>query len=280
MFKYIFGDVKHKRALISFLNAALKIPKEELEGLEILNPELPKDYKEDKKGILDVRVKTKDRKEIDIEVQILQSKFMPERTLFYWGKMYTQQIESGQDYTKLKKCITINIVDFDVTPLKKLNSTFHIFEDETKYKLTDVLEIHFLELKKLYDNEIPKDENDPLVMWMEFIDGKREVIDMISRKNEDINYAYDLLKVISKDKEARMAYEAKMAALRDEKTRLVEAKEEGRMEGIEIGMQKGTINVAKNLISLGADISMIIKATGLTEDEINKIKLEMNNQVH
>ncbi|MBZ4663573.1 MAG: hypothetical protein JG776_1288 [Caloramator sp.] len=109
MFKYIFGDVKHKRALISFLNAALKIPKEELEGLEILNPELSKDYKEDKKGILDVRVKTKDGKEIDIEVQILQSKFMPERTLFYWGKMYTQQIESGQDYTKLKKCITINI---------------------------------------------------------------------------------------------------------------------------------------------------------------------------
>ncbi|SHF47862.1 Rpn family recombination-promoting nuclease/putative transposase, partial [Caloramator proteoclasticus] len=146
------------------------------------------------------------------------------------------------------------------------------------------LEIHFLELKKLYDNEIPKDENDPLVMWMEFIDGKREVIDMISRKNEDINYAYDLLKVISKDKEARMAYEAKMAALRDEKTRLVEAKEEGRMEGrnegIEIGMKKEKINVAKNLISLGADMSMIIKATGLTEDEVNKIKLEMNNQVH
>ena len=94
-------------------------------------------------------------------------------------------------------------------------------------------------------------------------------------KNED-----NFLKIISKDKEARMAYEAKMAALRDEKTRLVEAREEGRMEGIEIGMQKGTINVAKNLISLGADISMIIKATGLTVDEVNKIKSEMNNQVH
>ncbi|WP_342455697.1 Rpn family recombination-promoting nuclease/putative transposase [Caloramator sp. Dgby_cultured_2] len=172
------------------------------------------------------------------------------------------------------------MVDFNVTPLKKLNSIYHIFKDETNYKLTDVLEIHFLELKKLYDKEVSRDENDSLVMWMEFIDGNKEVIDVLSKKNEDINYAYDLLKVISKDKEARMAYEAKMAALRDEKTRLVEAKEEGKMEGIEIGMRKGTINVAKNLISLGADMSMIIKATGLNEDEIRKIKEEIENFKH
>lgn len=276
VFKHIFGDEKHKRALVSFLSAVLRVPKEDLEGLEILNNELIKNYKEEKKGILDVRVRTKDEEEIDIEIQIVENKYMEERTLFYWSKMYTSQLESGDDYTKLKKCITINIVDFNVTPLKKLSSTYHIFEDETKYKLTDVLEIHFLELKKLLDPEIPRDENDPLVMWMEFIDGNREVIDMLSKKNDDINYAYDLLKVISKDKEARMAYEAKMAAIRDEMTRLKVAKE----EGIEIGLQKGKIEgmketqrkTAENLLMLGMDVNLIAKATELSIEEIEKIK--------
>lgn len=272
VFKYIFGSQQHKRALVSFLSAVLRLPKEELEGLEILNSELIKNHKKDKKGVLDVRVKTKDGKEIDIEVQIIDSGYMAERTLFYWSKMYTQQLESGLDYTHLKKCITINIVDFDVTPLKKLSSVYHIFEDETKFKLTDVLEIHFLELRKLYNSEIPKDENDPLVMWMEFIDGKREVIDVLSKKNDDINYAYDLLKIISKDKKARMEYEARLAAIRDEMTRLHVAKEEGK--------QEGKIEVAENLINLELDVNTIIKATGLTEEEIERIRKEMKNKTH
>ncbi|MCX7885399.1 MAG: Rpn family recombination-promoting nuclease/putative transposase [Caloramator sp.] len=267
VFKHIFGDVKHKRALISFLNSVLEIPKEDLEGLEILNPELTKSFKEDKKGILDVRVRTKDKKEIDIEVQILQSSFMPERTLFYWGKMFTQQIEAGQDYTKLNKCITINIVDFNVTPIKRLSSTYHIFEDETKFKLTDALEIHFLELKKLYDKEVPRDENDPLVMWMEFIDGNREVIDMLSKKNEDINYAYDILKIISKSKEARMAYESEMAALRDEKTRLIEAEEKGKNEG----RIEGKREVAERMLKKGLNVQTVAELVDISIEEVEEI---------
>jgi len=285
VFKHIFGNEKHKQVLVSFLSAVLRVSKEELEGLEILNSELIKNHKKDKKGVLDVRVKTKDEKEIDIEVQILDSGYMAERTLFYWSKMYTGQIEAGGKYTDLKKCITINIVDFNVTPLKKLNSTFHIYEDETSYKLTDVLEIHFLELKKLYDKEVPRDENDPLVMWMEFIDGNKEVIDVLSKKNEDINYAYNLLKIISKDKKARMEYEAKMAAIRDEMTRLHVAEQKGREEGIEIGIKKGRMEgkiegkkeVAERMLRKGIDVETVAEITGLQITDIEEIRKNMLN---
>ncbi|MDO6355394.1 Rpn family recombination-promoting nuclease/putative transposase [Caloramator sp. CAR-1] len=281
VFKHIFGNEKHKQVLVSFLSAVLRVPKEELEGLEILNSELIKNHKKDKKGVLDVRVKTKDEKEIDIEVQILDSGYMAERTLFYWSKMYTGQIEAGGKYTDLKKCITINIVDFNVTPLKKLNSTYHIFEDETNYKLTDVLEIHFLELKKLYDKEVPRDENDPLVMWMEFIDGNKEVIDVLSKKNEDINYAYNLLKIISKDKKARMEYEAKMAAIRDEMTRLhlaeQKGREEGRMEGRVEGKIEGKKEVAERMLRKGIDVETVAEITGLQITDIEEIRKNMLN---
>ncbi|WP_312888298.1 PD-(D/E)XK nuclease family transposase [Clostridium bowmanii] len=62
VFKYIFGNEKHKDLLIALLSDVLGVPEEEFEGIEIINSELLKDFKEDKKGILDVRVKTKNRR--------------------------------------------------------------------------------------------------------------------------------------------------------------------------------------------------------------------------
>lgn len=145
VFQLIFGDEKNKDLLIAFLSAVLGVPAEDFEGIEIINSELLREFSEDKKGILDVRVKTKQGKQIDIEIQILPTEFMPERTMFYWSKMYISQVKPGDTYDLLQKCITINIVDFKCTPLKKLHSSYHLTEDETGYRLTDILEVHFLD---------------------------------------------------------------------------------------------------------------------------------------
>ena len=129
VFKYIFGNEKHKDLSMALLSDVLGVPEEEFEGIEIINSELLKEFKEDKKGILDVRVRTKVGKQIDVEIQILPTDYMAERTIFYWSKMYTSQIHPGDTYDKLKKCVAINIVDFKCTPLKKLYSSYHLRRD-------------------------------------------------------------------------------------------------------------------------------------------------------
>ena len=231
-FKLIFGDEKNKDLLIAFLSAVLGLPAEEFEGIEIINGELLREFAEDRKGILDVRAKTKQGKQIDIEIQILPTEFMPERTMFYWSKMYISQIKPGDPYSKLKKCITINIVDFRCTPLKKLHSWYHLSEDTTAYRLTDILEVHFLEMSKLNDPEIPREELDHVVEWMEFLDAKSKgVIEMLADKNQDIKKAYDILQIISKDKKARMLYDAREAELRDQLSRMETAENKGRVKG-------------------------------------------------
>ena len=239
-FKLIFGDEKNKDLLIALLSAILRLPKEDFEGLEIINSELIREFVEDKKGILDVRVKTRLGRQIDIEIQILPTKFMPERTMFYWSKMYISQVKPGDPFHALKKCITINIVDFKCTPLQKVYSSYHLTEDETGYLLTDILEVHFLEMPKLVDPEIPRDENDPVVEWMEFIDAKSKgVIEMLAEKNQDIKKAYDLLQIISKDEKARMHYEAREAERRDQISWMKSAKDEGEAKGKVIGKAEG-----------------------------------------
>jgi len=270
VFKYIFGKEKHKDLLISLLSDILAISEEEFEGIEIINSELIKEFKEDRKGILDVRVRTKLGKQIDVEIQILPTEYMAERTMFYWSKMYTSQIKPGDTYDKLKKCVTINIVDFKCTPIKKLYSSYHLTEDESAYRLTDILEIHFLEIPKLFDEEIVRDENDPIVQWMEFLDAKSKgVIEMLAEKNKDIKKAYDLLQIISKDEKARMLYESRQAEISDQLTRIKSAEEKGKLEG--------KLEDAISFLKLGVNEEIVDRGTGLSVEKVLEIKKGMIN---
>lgn len=207
---------------------------------------------------------------------------MAERTIFYWSKMYTSQIKPGDTYDKLKKCVTINIVDFECTPLKKLYSSYHLTEDATGYRLTDILEVHFLEIPKLFDEDIKRDENDPIVQWMEFLDAKSKgVIEMLAKKNKDIKKAYDLLQVISKDEKARMLYEAQQAEISDQLTRIKSAeakgRAEGRAEGEAKGEAKGKEEAAINFLKLGVDEEIIAKGTGLSIEKVQELKKRFQN---
>lgn len=273
VFKLLFGDEKNKDLLIELLNAILKMPHDELEDVELINTELLREFVEDRKGILDVRAKTKNGEHIDIEIQVLYTEYMAERTLFYWSKMYNGQIKSGDTYDKLEKCITINIVDFKCIEINKLHTSFHITEDETNQKLTDVLEIHYLELPKLFDDNIPKNENEPIIQWMMFLQARnKEVFEMLAEKNEKIRKAYNILESISKDDKARAAYESREAELHDQMTRLKSAKEEGIKEGI----KEATIKNAKNFLAMGLDVDMVAKGTGLSVEEVQSIQKELN----
>ena len=265
-FKLIFGSESHKNILKSFLSAVLKTPKEYFEDIKLMNTELLKEFQEDKKGILDIRVETKDSEQIDIEIQILPTKYMTNRSLFYWSKMYLSQIQQGMKYNELKKCITINILDFEHVPLDKVHSCAHITEDETNYRMTEVLEIHFLELPKLDREECIKNTDEAVLDWLRFINSKSEEgMKMLAKKNEDILEAYDAIKVASMSKEARMAYEARIAEIMDSKTREYEARTEGRAEGVEL---------AKKIFKLSAkgnSITEIAKECQISEDEVKEI---------
>ncbi|MDD4627400.1 MAG: Rpn family recombination-promoting nuclease/putative transposase [Syntrophomonas sp.] len=196
--------------------------------------------------------------------QILPTQFMPARTLFYWSKMYSSQARAGDSYAVLKKCVTINILDFKCISLNKLHSSYHLTEDETGYQLTDILEIHFLELPKLFDEAVEKDESEPVTQWMEFIDGRSKgVMEMLATKNEEIKKALSILEIVSQDEKARMIYEAREAEIRDQITRIESAREEGLKEGIEKGIEEGEANALARTA-----IKLLTKKFGLLPEEL------------
>ena len=109
-FKRVFGVEENKDVLQDLLECILDIPPETIAGLELLDKEFHKELLTEKLGILDIKLRLKDGTFVDIEIQNNWHFDFPERTLYYWSKMYNENIKQGQDYTKLPKCITINLI--------------------------------------------------------------------------------------------------------------------------------------------------------------------------
>lgn len=94
---------------------------------------------------------------------------------------------------------------------------------------------------------------------------------MLALKNQGIKKAYNELQVISKNEKARMAYEARQAEIHDQMTRIKSAKEEGATEK--------AIEIARNLINLNIDIETIIKASGLSKDDIEALRVPATTRI-
>jgi len=71
-------------------------------------------------------------------------------------------------------------------------------------------------------------------------------------------------------------YETSKMAYRDIKNSVDTAKREGIAEGMEKGMKKGmnqkALDIARNMLADGVDINLIMKYSGLTQEQIEKLK--------
>ena len=97
--------------------------------------------KDDKLGILDVRVLLNNKEQIDIEIQVTASEYWAERTLFYLGKMFTDQLKPGEDYQKLEKCIHIGILNFTMFEDEEYYSCFHFWSDQGRKMYLSLIHI-------------------------------------------------------------------------------------------------------------------------------------------
>ena len=287
VFKLLFGDAKRTERLKSLLSSILQLPLEAFQDLAIMNPNLPPNFAGDKYGILDVRAAMTDGRQINIEIQVLPYAAMPERTLYYWSKMYTQQLAEGESFADLKKCITINIMDYNFPLVNKVHSVYHVVEDENGSRLTDVLEIHFLDLEKLRNGQDIKGLNPSMLKWLRFLAAKRkEEFELLAKEDKELNRAYERLQQISADDEARIWYELRQKGILDQRTIEAEGREkalkaleegraegleEGRAEGLEEGRTEGLKEVAANALQKGMDIALIASITGLSEEEIKTL---------
>ena len=271
VFKKIFGSEENKSVLISFLNATLK-PKKEIVSVDLKNTDIEKEYLKDKFSRLDVKATTSNKETINIEIQLKNEYDMIQRSLYYWSKIYEEQIQEGDSYSNLNRTVCINILNYNYLKNDRFHNIYRLKEIETNEELTDLEEIHFIEIPKLRELNL-NDEADMLEVWVEFLrDPESEVIRNVETTNQDIKKAKDKLYKLSQSKEDRELYFLREKSIRDEISALSKAKE----EGIQTGAKNKELEIAKNAIKNNLDDNTIKAITGLSLEEIKQIR---NNKI-
>ena len=273
VFQTLFSRGK-ERITKDLLEKILKIKIHKLEldkSKDLLN-----ENKNDKNGRLDLRAVINDNIECDIEVQLTTHDKMLPRFLLYWAKMYSANLKVGDEYSKLRRTISIIIVDGELPEfkgIKKAQTNWQIREEEYKsIILTSYFEICIIELPKAI-REYKTNKGNGVLQWMMFLENPEDVeVTKIMEENENIKEAKEELDRISQDDILRrMAFKAELERM-DHAQLMYEAKRDGKKEGIIEGAKEEKLQIAKNMLKEGANIEFIIRVTGLTKEEIEKLK--------
>ncbi len=266
-FKRIFGTEENTDILQNLLECILDILPENIAGLELLDKEFHKEILTEKLGILDIKLRLKDETIINIEIQNRWRGDFPERSVYYWSKMYNESIKQGQDYTNLPKCITINLIGKGFNKNKRLHNKYFVMEKDTKEPLFSKLEIHIINLEtaKLLEESNYKDiKTKRLLSWLKFIEtDDREVRKMLAQNSKTMKKANAAIEVMEMSPRDKWLYESRMKYQHD----MASEKHEGYTEGV----YQTKLETAKNLIDLGVAHEVIMQATGLKQDEINNL---------
>ncbi|MFR5115092.1 Rpn family recombination-promoting nuclease/putative transposase [Turicibacter sanguinis] len=282
VFKRIFGNENHPNVLISFLNAVLN-PVDPIKSVILKDTTIEKSHLEDKYSRLDVKAITNKGEHINIEIQLKDEYNMIKRSLYYWSKLYEGQLENGENYQKLSRTICINLLDFNLLNHDKFHSVYRLKDCETNEELTDVMELHFIELKKMKDVQRVEEVKTKLEAWLYFINQpESELVQELEKVEVEIKEAKAELVRLSGDRKERERYEKRRESRLNEVSALSYAEEKGIQKGIEEGVKQGleqgakqrNIEIAKNLIQNGLDNELISKSTGLSIEEVEELRKE------
>ena len=293
--KYIRFDWAVKRMLRDKANFAV------LEGLitvltgevvkieELLESEGNQETASDKFNRVDIKAKNDKGEIIIVEVQLTRQLYFLQRMLYGVSKAITEHIEIGEKYDKVKKVYSINILYFDLG--KGSDYLYHGKTVFTGVHTNDRLEINTKEANELRMrvpedifpeyyiirvNEFNSVATTPIEEWLDYLKNNRIKDDTSTPGLREARQK--LLYMTMNDKE-RQAYDAHMDDIMVQNDMfytarmegLAEGRAEGRTEGRAEGRAEGILLTAKNLKAMGLSIADIIKATGLSEDDIMKL---------
>ncbi|OQY58976.1 MAG: hypothetical protein B6245_08995, partial [Desulfobacteraceae bacterium 4572_88] len=151
VFKKLF--TQDTELLADLLNAVLDLPDDrQIESVEVKNPAILPEELTKKFIVLDIRATDNQKRRYDIEMQVRRYTAYPKRILYYLSRMYSEQLQSGQDYENLRPVIGVHFLDYE--EFKEHKKTFHFCfklrdQNHPDLSLTDDMCLHIFELPKL-----------------------------------------------------------------------------------------------------------------------------------
>ena len=197
--------------------------------------------------------------------------------------MYTADFKAGESYDKLHRCIAINIIADGF----RLNDAIHseyLLQEKTEHTvLTDVLEVHFLDLqaaKRAKEEWSAAGKQGQLINWLRFIGAtNRKERAMIATMSPVLQMLNEKIDILTLSPTERKLYESRMKLKSDittiSETQFSAGVERGKSLGLAEGEVRGSrqkaLETARILKQFGDPVQKIVQATGLTIQEVETL---------
>ena len=279
IFKNLFSAKRNEDLLVDFLESILQIKIDKIESQKEVEPEIHNI--EEKQGRLDIKATVNDELIVDVEMQNTDYKDTEKRAVFYAGCLIRDCIKPKEDYQNIKDIAVIWILDYELENENKeyFTRTKTVEDKYCKYEIIRGVKYYFIELPKFRRMVTNKLETN-LENWLAFIDYKRkDLMEMAMNQNEKIRRANEEYEYLTGDEAVKRREELRNKALRDEAAARRCGREEGEEAGIVIGRAlgkkdgeiKAKMETAKNMLKDKIDKKSVIKYTGLSLKEVEKL---------
>jgi predicted transposase/invertase (TIGR01784 family) len=270
-FKKLFGEEPNKDLLLDFLNVLLKEEQGEIKDLTYLKSEHLGTTEVDRKAIFDLYCENEKGEKFIVELQKTKQNFFKDRTVYYSTFPIREQAKRADWNYELKAVYTIAILDFvfdeDKNDPGKFRYDIKLTHTETKEVFYDKLTFIYLEMPKF--NKTIEELETRFDKWLYVIRNLNRLDKVPDKLRERVfEKLFETTEIAKFTPDQIRSYEDSLKYYRDLKNSLDTAKEEGREEGRE----ERNIEIAKELLKNGIDINIISKSTGLTQEQIERLK--------
>ena len=263
-FKRLFGEEPNKDVLLDFLNELLKKEQGKITELTYLKNENLGRTELNRKAIFDLYCTNEKGEKFIVELQKTKQKFFKDRTVYYSTFPIREQAVQGSEWNfELKKVYTIAILDFifdeDKNETAKFRYDVKLSDIATNKVFYDKLTFIYLEMPKF--NKEAEELETRFEKWLFVLKNLHKLERIPEKLKEGIFLKlFETAEIAKFTQEESRDYEDSLKYYRDIKNSLDTAKDER------------TIEIAKNLIKNNVDIKIIEKSTGLSKEEIEKLK--------
>jgi predicted transposase/invertase (TIGR01784 family) len=233
VFKKLFAQAP---TLLAELINAVRSTEPPVQVIEVLNPTITPQELTGKFIVLDVLAQDAAGRRYNIEMQARRDADWSARSIYYLARTLTQQLDGGDDYTRLKPVIGIHWLDFDL--YEDADQAVWCFELRDRrcshVRLGDELELNLIELRKadrLARDGAQSGVSTALAAWVTFMEHWQEEARMAQIDYPPVQQALARVRELSADEETRRLAFVRERAVRDERNALSGAREEGRLEG-------------------------------------------------
>ena len=275
-FKHVFGH--NKENLMLLLNDILP---EKVIDIEYDPNESDKNRPHDKQIIMDVICHTRDRSFI-VEMQKSRKGDHKNRLFYYGAASLTRQLKPKDGYNKIVPVYVICFMTF--TLLHQENQLIYRYkmrEIDTGELYGNQLTIYLCELPRFKSS--PGMKMNPVEEWFDILTNMRNFASRPANIDERFNRIFESCRMGGlKDKETQQYLRAMITEEEKQEIRAGSYEygfEEGMQQGIEQGIAQGQEQgraeakriTAKNLLSSGVSMDIIVSATGLSEEVIRAL---------